>query len=144
LAYWLLKSEPESWSWGQQKKVGAKGAEWDGVRNFQARKNMRAMKKGDLGFFYETGEERRAVGIVKVVAEAHPDSTDGSGQWDCVDVAAVADLPRAVSLSEIKATPALKDMVLVRNSRLSVQPVSPKGWGIVCRLGGLTRPPTSK
>ena len=89
MAYWLMKSEPETWSWAQQKKEGKKGAEWDGVRNFQARNNMRAMKKGDLAFFYHSGAEKACVGIVKVVAEAHPDSTDGTGQWECVDVAAV-------------------------------------------------------
>jgi predicted RNA-binding protein with PUA-like domain len=115
MAYWLMKSEPEAWSWAQQKMEGAKGAEWDGVRNFQARNNMRAMKKGDLAFFYHSGEEKQAVGIVKVVKEAHPDSTDPSGQWECVDVAAVKELPRPVTLAEIKATPALKAMVLVRN-----------------------------
>ena len=139
MAYWLFKSEPEAWSWAQQKKEGAKGAEWDGVRNFQARNHMRAMKRGDLGLFYHSGEERQAVGIVKVVEEAHPDSTDES--WECVDVAAVMDLPAPVTLTEIKADPKLKDMVLVRNSRLSVQPVSPSEWNIVCRKAGLKTPP---
>jgi predicted RNA-binding protein with PUA-like domain len=141
MAYWLLKSEPDCWSWDQQKREGKKGAEWDGVRNFQARNHMRAMKKGDLGFFYETGNAKRAVGIVKVSAAAHPDSTDGA--WECVDVVAVDDLKRPVTLAEIKGTPTLKDMVLVRNSRLSVQPVSPREWSIVCRLGGLAKPPSS-
>jgi predicted RNA-binding protein with PUA-like domain len=136
MAYWLFKSEPDAWSWAAQKKEGAKGAEWDGVRNFQARNVMRKMKKGDLGFFYHTGDERRAVGIVKVVAEAHPDSTDATRMWECVDVAAVADLARPVTLAEIKADKRLKDMVLVRNSRLSVQPVTPKEWSIICKLGG--------
>jgi predicted RNA-binding protein with PUA-like domain len=143
MAYWLMKSEPETWSWDQQKKAGKKGAEWDGVRNFQARNNMRAMKKGDLAFFYHSGDERACVGIVKVVAEAHPDSTDGTGQWDCVDVAAVADLPRPVTLAEIKAAPALKDMVLARNSRLSVQPVTAAEWRKLCAMGGLSNPPSS-
>jgi predicted RNA-binding protein with PUA-like domain len=141
MAYWLLKSEPETWSWDQQKKAGRKGAEWDGVRNFQARNNMRAMKKGDLGFFYHSGEERCVVGIVKVVKEAHPDSTDPSGQWECVDVAAVADLPAPLTLTHIKAAPALKAMVLVRNSRLSVQPVTDGEWRKVCAMGGLADPP---
>jgi predicted RNA-binding protein with PUA-like domain len=141
MAYWLLKSEPECWSWVQQKREGKKGAEWDGVRNFQARNHMRAMKKGDLGFFYETGDAKQAVGIVKVSKEAHPDSTDEA--WECVDVVAVMDLPRPVTLAEVKATPALKDMVLVRNSRLSVQPVSAREWIIVCKLGGLAKPPSS-
>jgi predicted RNA-binding protein with PUA-like domain len=141
MAYWLMKSEPETWSWEAQKKEGAKGAEWDGVRNFQARNNMRAMKKGDLGFFYHSGDEKQAVGIVKIVKEAHPDSTDGSGQWECVDVAAVIDLPRPVTLAEIKANPKLASMVLVRNSRLSVQPVTPQEWSMICKFAGLAKPP---
>jgi predicted RNA-binding protein with PUA-like domain len=142
MAYWLMKSEPETWSWDQQKKEGKKGAEWDGVRNFQARNNMRAMKKGDLAFFYHSGGERACVGIVKIVAEAHPDSTDGTGQWECVDVAAVTDLPKPVTLAEIKATPQLKDMVMVKNSRLSVQPVTAAEWRKLCALGGLANPPS--
>jgi len=141
MAYWLMKSEPGAWSWDQQKKEGKAGAEWDGVRNYQARNNMRAMKKGDLAFFYHSVGEKACVGIVEVVAEAHPDSTDGSGQWECVDVAAVADLPKPVTLSEIKATQELQDMVLVNNSRLSVQPVTAAEWRKVCALGGLARPP---
>jgi predicted RNA-binding protein with PUA-like domain len=139
MAYWLFKSEPGAWSWDEQKREGAKGAEWDGVRNFQARNTMRAMKQGDLGFFYHSGEERRVVGVVKVVAEAHADSTDGTGAWECVDVAAVADLPRPVTLAEIKVNKELKDMVLVKNSRLSVQPVSAKEWSIISRLAELAR-----
>ncbi|HEY8299360.1 MAG TPA: EVE domain-containing protein [Methyloceanibacter sp.] len=141
MAYWLLKSEAESWSWDQQKKAGAKGAEWTGVRNFQARNNMRAMKQGDLGFFYLSGADKAVVGIVKVVKEAHPDSTDETGQWECVDVAAVADLPQPVTLAAVKANPKLKDMVLARVSRLSVQPVSSQEWSMICKLGGLTKPP---
>ena len=141
MAYWLMKSEPEAWSWDQQKKEGAKGAEWDGVRNFQARNNMRAMRRGDLAFFYHSGDERQAVGFVRVVKEAHPDSTDGTGQWECVDVAAVKALPQPVTLAEIKATPALKAMVLVKNSRLSVQPVTESEWRKVCAMGGLKDPP---
>jgi len=143
MAYWLMKSEPGTWSWEDQKKDGPKGAEWDGVRNYQARNNMRAMKKGDLAFFYHSVGEKACVGIVKVVVEAHPDSTDGSGQWECVDVAAVADLPNPVTLAEIKATPQLKAMVLVNNSRLSVQPVTAAEWRKVCALGGLSNPPTA-
>lgn len=141
MAYWLMKSEPGAWSWEQQKKEGKKGAEWDGVRNFQARNNMKAMRQGDLAFFYHSVGEKACVGIVKVVAEAHPDSTDPTGQWECVDVAAVADLPKPVTLAEIKDTPQLKDMVLVRNSRLSVQPVTAAEWKKVCALGGLKDPP---
>ena len=141
MAYWLLKSEAETWSWDQQKKAGAKGAEWTGVRNYQARNNMRAMKNGDFGFFYLSGADRCVVGIVRIVKEAHPDSTDDTGQWDCVDVAAVADLPKPVTLADVKANPKLEDMVLVRNSRLSVQPVSAQEWSIICKLGGLAKPP---
>jgi predicted RNA-binding protein with PUA-like domain len=141
MAYWLMKSEPATWSWAQQKAEGRGGAEWDGVRNFQARGNMRKMRKGDLAFFYHSGEERSVVGIVKVVKEAHPDSTDPTGQWECVDVAALRALPRPVSLAEVKAEPKLKSMVLVRNSRLSVQPVSEMEWRKVCAMGGLADPP---
>ena len=141
MAYWLMKSEPDSWSFDQQKKAGAKGAEWDGVRNFQARSNMKAMRRGDLAFFYHTGDEKAVVGIVKIVAEAHPDSTDTTGQWQCVDVASVEALPRPVTLAEVKAHPKLKDMVLARNPRLSVQPVAPQEWSIICKLGVLAKPP---
>jgi predicted RNA-binding protein with PUA-like domain len=141
MAFWLLKSEAESWSWDQQKKAGAKGAEWTGVRNFQARNNMRAMKQGDLGFFYLSGADKAVVGIVKVVKQTHPDSTDETGHWECVDVAAVADLPQPVTLAAVKANPKLKDMVLARVSRLSVQPVSPQEWSMICKLGGLANPP---
>lgn len=141
MAYWLLKSERETWSWDQQKKAGAKGAEWTGVRNYQARNNMRAMRQGDLAFFYHSGKEKSVVGIVKVVKEAHPDSTDGTGLWECVDVAAVTDLPSPVTLAEIKATPMLKAMVLVRVSRLSVQPVTETEWRKLCAMGGITDPP---
>lgn len=140
MAYWLLKSEADTWSWDQQKAEGRKGAEWGGVRNFQARNNMRAMKKGDLGFFYHTGGEKRVVGIVRIVKEAHPESTDPTGQWECVDVAAVSDLPQPVTLAEIKVEPRLKSMVLVRNSRLSVQPVTEAEWRKICAMGGLADP----
>ena len=143
MAYWLMKSEPGTWSWEEQKKEGPKGAEWDGVRNYQARNNMRAMKKGDLAFFYHSIGEKACVGIVKVVAEAHPDSTDTTGKWECVDVAAVEDLPRPVTLEEINSTPKLSEMVLVNNSRLSVQPVTAAEWKAVCALAGLKNPPTA-
>jgi predicted RNA-binding protein with PUA-like domain len=143
MAYWLMKSEPGTWSWEEQKKEGPKGAEWDGVRNYQARNNMRAMKKGDLAFFYHSIGEKACVGIVKVVVEAHPDSTDTTGKWECVDVAAVEDLPRPVTLEEIKSTPKLSDMVLVNNSRLSVQPVTAAEWKAVCALAGSKNPPTA-
>ena len=143
MAYWLMKSEPSEWSWEDQKKEGATGAEWDGVRNYQARSNMRAMKKGDLAFFYHSVGEKACVGIVKVVVEAHPDSTDTTGKWECVDVAAVEDLPKPVTLDEIKAAPKLADMVLVNHSRLSVQPVTSTEWKAVCALAGLKNPPTT-
>ena len=139
MAYWLLKSEPAKYSWDQMVKDGR--THWDGVRNFQARGNMRKMSKGDLAFFYHSGDERAVVGIVKVVKEAHPDSTDPTGQWECVDVAAVRNLPHPVTLAAVKAEPKLKSMVLVRNSRLSVQPVSDAEWQRVCAMGGLADPP---
>ena len=137
MAYWLFKSEPESWSFDMHKAKGGAGQQWDGVRNFQARNHMRAMKRGDRGFFYHSGGERRIVGIVEVTAEAHPDSTDASGAWECVDLKAVADMPQPVTLEAIKAEPKLKDMVLVANSRLSVQPVREAEWRQICRMGGL-------
>jgi len=137
MAYWLFKSEPNTWSWDDQVKKGKAGEEWDGVRNYQARNFMRAMKKGDLGFFYHSVNEKRIVGIVEVVAEAHPDSTDGSGTWECVDIAAVEPVPNPVTLEDIKAAPKLADMVLVNNSRLSVQPVTDSEWKTIRKMGGL-------
>jgi predicted RNA-binding protein with PUA-like domain len=135
MSYWLFKSEPDTWSWDDQVKRGKKGQEWDGVRNFQARNHVRNMKKGDLGFFYHTGDEKAVVGIVEIKAEAHPESA--SAEWDCVDLVAVEPLKRAVTLSEIKADPALKDMVLVKNARLSVQPVTDAEWKRVIKLAGI-------
>ena len=137
MAYWLFKSEPDSWPWEKQKARGGAGQEWDGVRNYQARNHMRAMKRGDRGFFYHSGDEKRIVGIVEVIAEAHPDSTADSGVWDCVDLKAVADVPNPVTLDAIKAEPRLGEMVLVKNSRLSVQPVQPDEWRAVCNMGGI-------
>ena len=123
MAYWLIKSEPETWSWDQQKAEGRKGAEWDGVRNFQARSNMRAMSKGDLAFFYHSGDDKGVVGIVKVVKEAHPDSTDARPMG--VRRRGRGARPAAApSRSPRSRRAELKDMVLVRNSRLSVQPVT--------------------
>jgi predicted RNA-binding protein with PUA-like domain len=136
MAYWLFKSEPESWSWDDQVAKGAAGQEWDGVRNFQARNNMLAMKRGDLGFFYHSGDVKAVVGVVEVIAEAHPDSTADDPRWKCVDLRAVAPIPKPVTLDTIKADPRLKEMVLVKNSRLSVQPVRDEEWKIVCALGG--------
>ena len=137
MAYRLFKSEPGAWSWENQKARGEAGEEWDGVRNYQARNFMRDMKVGDRGFFYHSVDEKRIVGIVEIIAEAHPDSTDSTGKWECVAIKAVADMPRLVSLDEIKADERLADMVLVKNSRLSVQPVSAKEWKIVCKMGEL-------
>ena len=137
--YWLLKSEPDAFSWADCKSRGAKGEPWTGVRNFLARNNMRAMKIGDLGFFYHSNEGLEVVGIIKVIATSHPDTSDesGSGKWDCVDVAAVCDVPKPVTLGDVKANPKLKDMSLVTSMRLSVQPVTPAEWAEVCRMGGL-------
>jgi predicted RNA-binding protein with PUA-like domain len=133
--HWLVKSEPDDWSWEEQVAKGKAGAEWTGIRNFSARNHMRAMKKGEQAFFYHTGEERAIVGIVKVIAEAHPDSTDRA--WEALDVAAVRKLPRPVTLEQIKKDKRLAGMALVRISRLSVQPVSEAEWRIICRMGGL-------
>lgn len=141
MAYWLFKSEPESWSWSQHKAKGKQGEEWTGVRNPQARNHMRAMKIGDKGFFYHTGAEKAVVGIVEVVKTAHPDSTAKEGDWDCVDIGALMDVPKPVTLAAIKYDKRLKDMVLVKNSRLSVQPVTAEEWKIVCELGGVRLPP---
>ena len=135
MAYWLFKSEPDSWSWDDQVKAGRKGTEWTGVRNFTARNHMRAMKKGDQGFFYHSGAERSIVGIVEVIREAHPDSTDNA--WECVDIAAVKPVPKPVTLDQVKAEKRLADMVLVRLSRLSVQPVTEAEWALICKMGGV-------
>jgi predicted RNA-binding protein with PUA-like domain len=138
--YWLFKSEPESWSWDQQVARGAAGQEWDGVRNFQARNHMKAMKLGDRGFFYHSGGERAVVGVVEVIAEAHQDSTADDPRWQCVDIKAVAPVPQPVTLDAVKAEPRLAEMVLAKNSRLSVQPVTPEEWRIVCGMGGYGGP----
>lgn len=135
--YWLFKSEPDAFSWELQKSRGAAGEPWTGVRNYLARNNMRAMRLGDLGFFYHSNEGREVVGIVEVCALAHPDKTDETGVWDCVDVKAVADVPKPVSLDAVKANPKLAKMALVTSMRLSVQPVTPDEWAEVCRMGGL-------
>ncbi|MGG7645281.1 EVE domain-containing protein [Rhodovulum sp. YNF3179] len=137
MAYWLFKSEPATWSWSDQVARGAAGEEWDGVRNYQARNMMREMRVGDRGFFYHSQTEKAVVGIVEVIAEAHPDSTTDDPRWECVDVKAVEALPRPITLDVIKDDPRLSEMVLVRNSRLSVQPVTAAEWKIVCQLGGL-------
>lgn len=135
MAYWLFKSEPSTWSWQDQVEKGEVGEEWDGVRNYQARNFMREMKVGDRGFFYHSQKDKEIVGIVEVIAEAHPDSTTDDDRWECVDIKAVGPLPSPVSLDMIKDNPKLADMVLVRNSRLSVQPVTAEEWDIVCQMG---------
>ena len=136
MAYWLFKSEPGAFGWDDQVALGRKGGQWDGVRNYQARNNMREMKVGDLGFFYHSVDEKRIVGVVEVCAEAHRDTTTEDERWECVDVRAVAPMPEPVTLAQIKAEPSLADFALVRQSRLSVVPVSPGEWRTICRMGG--------
>ena len=139
--YWLFKSEPFKWSWEQQKAKGEEGEEWDGIRNYQARNNMRAMKIGDKGFFYHSNEGLEVVGIVEICSEIHPDSTTDDPRWECVDIKAVCDMPEPVSLKAVKANPALENMSLVTSMRLSVQPVTEDEWIEVCRMGALENPP---
>jgi predicted RNA-binding protein with PUA-like domain len=138
MAYWLFKSEPSTWSWEDQVARGDTGEEWDGVRNYQARNFMRDMALGDLGFFYHSQKEKAVVGVVEVIALAHPDSTTDDDRWGCVDIKAVKPLKVPVDLATIKADPRLCDMVLVKNSRLSVQPVTGAEWQVICDLGGIS------
>lgn len=137
MANWLFKSEPEVFGWPDQVALGAVGGEWHGIRNYQARNNMRLMQIGDQGFFYHSCTGKAVVGIVEVIGLTHPDSTTDDPRWDCVDVRAVRPLIRPVSLAQIKSDPRLTEMVLVRNSRLSVQPVTEAEWQIVCAWGEL-------
>ena len=137
MAYWLFKSEPNKWSWEMQKAKGDAGEEWDGIRNYQARNFMRTMKIGDRGFFYHSNIGKEVVGIVEVCKEIHPDSTIDDPRWECVDIKAVRDLPKPVTLADVKAEPRLAEMSLVTSMRLSVQPVTPEEWAIVCKMGGL-------
>ncbi len=137
MAYWLFKSEPSTWSWDEQVASGGAGEEWDGVRNYQARNYMRQMKVGDRGFFYHSQTDKEIVGTVEVIAEAHPDSTTDDARWECVDIKAIVPLKTPVSLERIKQEPLLADMVLVRNSRLSVQPVRDAEWKLICGMGGI-------
>jgi predicted RNA-binding protein with PUA-like domain len=137
MQYWLVKSEPGSWSWEQQVKSGAKGTAWTGVRNHTAKQNLEKMKKGDRAFFYHSGEGKDVVGIVEVMREAYPDPTDKSGTFVVVDVKAVEPVPEPVTLSAIKTEAKLKDMALVKYSRLSVQPVTADEWKQVCKMGGV-------
>ena len=136
-SYWLLKSEPDAFSWQQLKAKGRAGEEWSGVRNYLARNNMRAMRLGDLAFFYHSNIGLEIVGICEVCALAHPDSSADNPTWECVDVRAVADMPKPVKLADVKANPNLASMSLVTSMRLSVQPVTTAEWAEVCRMGGL-------
>lgn len=136
MAYWLFKSEPDTWSWDQQVAKGDAGEEWGGVRNYQARNNMRAMKVGDRGFFYHSNIGKEIVGIVEVCRESEPDSTADDPRWDCVMIRAIEAVPHPVTLEDAKAAPELADMVLVKNSRMSVQPVRDEEWAVVCKMAG--------
>ena len=138
MAYWLVKSEPDSWSWDQQVKAGAKGTPWTGVRNHTAKQNLAKMKKGDQVFFYHSGEGKDVVGIAEVIKEQYPDSTAKAGEpWVAVDLKAVGPVPKPVTLATIKAEPKLKDMALVKLSRLSVSPVTTEEWKTICKMGGV-------
>ena len=137
MAYWLLKTEPETFSWDDQVKRGGKGEPWTGVRNYRAREHLKAMRFGDHGFFYHTGDEKQVVGIVEVIREAYPDPTDDTAVFRAVDVKAVRPFPQPVTLASVKANPRLKDMVLAKQPRLSVQPVTTDEWRIVCSMGGV-------
>ena len=135
MAYWLMKSEPGEWSWEDQLKENP--AEWDGERNYQASNNMKAMKIGELAFFYHSGKDRQIVGVVKIVKEYYPDHTDLSGRFGMVDVETVKPLQTPVSITEIKARSEFTEFLLVRNSRLSVMPVAPNHWRLICEMGGI-------
>jgi predicted RNA-binding protein with PUA-like domain len=137
MAHWLMKSEPSVWSWDQQVEAGAKGTFWNGVRNHQAKQHLMAMKKGETAFFYHSNEERAVVGIAEIIKTFYPDPTDETGKFGMVDIRAKKPFPRAVTLAEIKAEPRLAKMVLVVNSRLSVQPVTDAEWKLICEMGGL-------
>ncbi|GHC73969.1 EVE domain-containing protein [Limoniibacter endophyticus] len=141
MQFWLFKSEPFKFSWEMLKAKGEIGEEWDGVRNYQARNNMRAMQIGDLGFFYHSNEGLEVVGIAEICKLAHPDSTTDDPRWECVDIRAVQAMPKPVSLKDVKTNEKLVDMALVTSMRLSVQPVKPEEWREVCRMGGLTPAP---
>lgn len=134
MRHWLFKSEPDKWSWTQQVEASAKGTFWNGVRNHLAKQNLMAMKIGDQGFFYHSNEGKEIVGIVEVIKEFYPDPSDETGKFGMVDVKAVKALPRAVSLAEVKANPALAKMALVTSMRLSVQPVTDDEWAFILKL----------
>ena len=135
--YWLVKSEPSVWSWDQQVAKGAKGEAWTGVRNHSAKLFMMQMKKGDRAFFYHSNEGKEIVGIVDIIREHYPDPTDKTGKFVCVDIKADRPLPTPVTIAAVKAEKKLAEMALVKYSRLSVQPVTPDEWKLVCKMGGL-------
>ncbi|WP_138936195.1 EVE domain-containing protein [Roseovarius arcticus] len=137
MQYWLFKSEPSAWGWSDQVARGDAGEQWDGVRNYQARNIMRQMAVGDRGFFYHSQKERAIVGVVEVCAAIHPDTTSSDPRWECVDIRALMPVLRPVTLDSIKADPRLADMALVRQARLSVQPVTPAAWDIICEMAGV-------
>jgi predicted RNA-binding protein with PUA-like domain len=138
MTYWLMKSEPDAFSWDMQVKKGAKGEAWSGVRNHQAKLNLIRMKKGDRAFFFHSQVGKEVVGIVEVIREHYPDPTAKPGEpWVVVDVKAIEPMPKPVTLTACRAEPKLKDMILVNNTRLSVQPVTADEWKVVCRMGGL-------
>ena len=141
MTHWLLKTEPDVFSWDDQVKRGAKGEPWTGVRNHTAKRNLKAMKKGERAFFYHTGDERRIVGVVEVIREAYPDPTDETAMFVAVDVKAVAPVPKPVTLAAVKAEPKLKDMILAKYPRLSVQPVTADEWKLICKMGGFAAAP---
>ena len=135
MAYWLFKSEPNTWSWDQQVQKGDQGEGWDGVRNYQAANNMKSMSIGELGFFYHSVKEKRIVGIVDIIAPYHPDPTDASGRFGMVTIRAITPMVRPVTLAEIKAVESLADLALVRQARLSVVPVSTAEWNYILTMG---------
>ncbi|MDB5522085.1 MAG: hypothetical protein JWQ82_1682 [Tardiphaga sp.] len=137
MAYWLVKSEPSVWSWDQQVAKGAKGEAWTGVRNHTAKLNLMKMKTGEQAFFYHSNEGKEIVGIVKVVREHYADASDETGKFVCVDVAAFKPLKTPVTLLAVKADRRLAEMALLKQSRLSVQPVSDAEWTIICDMGGV-------
>jgi predicted RNA-binding protein with PUA-like domain len=138
MAYWLFKSEPDAWGWPHQVARGDAGEEWHGVRNYQARNNMRAMAVGDQGFFYHSNIGKEIVGIVEVCRTSAPDSTTDDPRWDCVMIRALRPMVRPVTLEDCKVHPGLAQMVLINNSRLSVQPVTADEWRIICGMGGIS------
>ncbi len=138
MAYWLIKSEPDVWSWNDQVKAGAKGTPWTGVRNHLAKNHLQAMKKGDLCFFYHSNTGKEIVGVCEVVRAAYPDPTaEPDTPWVCVDVKALIPLKTFVTLADVKTTKDLKKMALVTSARLSVQPVTPGEWAFIRKAGGL-------